>query len=302
MEENTKETSNYRLLFNNKERVEILALEELKQTNVAHLDIQRSRTTPVAHYELIEDLMRILTDAGQEPILDHIYATNQGGSTAIRNIEEQYGGVKNILQAWMLKKVTGKIFLPKLIKEETQCCIAFAYHDKGIDVAFGQDVRDCSNMCIYGSNILHTWGGRKDVDYKRLLEIFTQWSTKLDKMHEEDQRIIQSMMSISVTNEKMLWFIGKLHVLAIAANYGGKYVAPLNVTQVNELTKTILNQGEIHIFDEKEVVTLWRFYNAITFVMKAGQNDITTLLTDVTEIGNMMIEEFDIQPTIDVID
>ena len=297
----TEQVKEPRLLFNNKERVEILSLEELKRTNVAHLDLQRSRTTPVAHYELIDDLMHILTEAGQEPVLDHIYATNQGGSTAIRNIEEQYG-VKNILESWMLKKVTGKIFLPKLINEDKECCIAFAYHDKGIDVAFGENVHDCSNMCIYGSNILHTWGGKKDVDYKRLLEIFTQWSTKLDKMHEEDMRIIQSMMRIQVTSEKMLWFIGKLHVLAIASNAGGKNVAPLNVTQVNELSRTILNKGEIQLFEENEVVSLWRFYNAITFVMKAGQSDITTLLTDVTEIGNMMIEEFSIEPTIDVVD
>ena len=149
MQESPKESPKYRILFDKKERFEILTLEELTKTNIPHTDIQRSKTTPVAHYELIEDLMKVLRDAGQEPILDHIYVTNQGGSTALRNIEEQYGGIKNILESWILKKVTGKIMIPSLAGPDMQCCLAFAYHDKGIDVAFGHDIRDCFNMCIF---------------------------------------------------------------------------------------------------------------------------------------------------------
>jgi len=285
----------YRVLFNKKERFEVLTLDELHQVNIPLADIQRSRTTPVAHYELIEDLMRILTDAGQEPVLDHIYVTNQGGSTPLRNIEEQYGGIKNILPAWILKKITGKIFIPRLDDPEMKCCVAFAYHDKGIDVAFGHDVRDCSNMCIYGSNILHTWGKTQNVDYKRMLEIIADWSKNLDKMHERDLAIIKAMMTIKVTSDEMLRFIGKLLALANASNAGENVVAPLNVTQVSEMTRGLLNDEGIELFDSAEEVSLWRFFNAITFVMKVGSSDVTTLLTDVTEIGNMMIQEYAIQ-------
>lgn len=291
-----EETTNVpaiRLLFNNKERVETLTLDELKKTNIAHADLQRSRTTPVAHYELIDTLMVILTEAGQNPVLDVIYATNQGGSTALRNIEEQYGNQKNILQAWLLRKITGKIFVPRLETEEMKVSIAFAYHDKGIDVAFGHDVSVCSNMSIFGSHILHTYGQNQNVDYEKLIDTVKVWANNLDKMAEEDIIIINNMMATSITKEKAQEFLGKLLLLANAANMNKPVVAPLNVTQVSEVSRGLLN-SDYDIFGSTESYSLWNFYNDMTEVLKAGNSDISTLLTDVTEIGNMIVNEFDL--------
>lgn len=289
-----EETNNLpavRQLFNNKEKVESLTLEELKMTNVAWADMQRSRTTPVAHYELIEKLMNILTEAGQEPILDVIYVTNQGGSTPLRNIEEQYGNQKNILQAWLLRKVTGKIFVPRLETEDMKISIAFAYHDKGIDVAFGHDVKVCSNMSIFGSHILHTYGQNQNVDYEKMMDIIKEWAGKLDKMAEEDRIIIRNMMGTSITKERAQEFLGKLLILANASNMNKPVVSPLNVTQVSEVSRGLLN-SDFDILEAPDTYSLWKFYNDMTEVLKAGNSDITTLLTDVTEIGNMMVTEF----------
>lgn len=289
-----EETNNLpavRQLFNNKEKVESLTLEELKMTNVAWADMQRSRTTPVAHYELIEKLMNILTEAGQEPILDVIYVTNQGGSTPLRNIEEQYGNQKNILQAWLLRKVTGKIFVPRLETEDMKISIAFAYHDKGIDVAFGHDVKVCSNMSIFGSHILHTYGQNQNVDYEKMMDIIKEWAGKLDKMAEEDRIIIRNMMGTSITKERAQEFLGKLLILANASNMNKPVVSPLNVTQVSEVSRGLLN-SDFDILEAPDTYSLWKFYNNMTEVLKAGNSDITTLLTDVTEIGNMMVTEF----------
>lgn len=295
-----EETNNLpvRQLFNNKEKVEILNLEELKKTNIAWADLQRSKTTPVAHYELIQQLMTILTEAGQAPILDHIYVTNQAGSTPLRNIEEQYGNVKNILQAWLLRKVTGKIFIPRLDTNEMQCSIAFAYHDKGIDVAFGHDVKDCSNMSIFGSNILHTYGQNQNVDYQKMLDIIKDWAGNLDAMHERDLAIINHMVQVSITKERAQEFLGKLNLLANAANMNKPVVAPLNVTQVNEVSRGLVGNKDFDILCSEDTYSLWKFYNDMTEVCKPGNNDITTLLTDVTEIGNMIVKEFKIDVTV----
>lgn len=286
-----------RQLFDKKEKYETLTLSELKKTNIAWADLERSKTTPVAHYELIDKIMDVLTKAGQEPILEHIYATNQAGSTPMRNLEEQYGGVKNILQAWLLRKITGKIYIPRLDHPELRSCIAFSYHDKGIDVAFGQDVRDCTNMSIFGSHILHTWGAGQNTDYKILMETLEKWAANFDKMTEEDRYVIREMQKIKITSERMHQFVGKLLLLANASNSGMKSaIAPVNVSQCSEISKGILMGGQIFIPGMER--SLWDFYNDITFVMKANrdtsQSDITSLLTDVSELGNMMMHEFGI--------
>ena len=293
--------SEIKKLFNNKEKFEIVTLEDLKRTNVAWADMQRSKTTPVAHYELIDSLQQILKDAGQEPELDHIYVTNQGGSTALRNIEEQHGE-KNILEAWLLRKVTGKIKLPNLMDGESGCAIAFAYHDKGIDVSFGQNVHDCSNMCIFGSNVLHTYGKYQNVNYEKMLSIVNDWAQNAEQLRKNDLALIQSMKMITVTSEQMLQFTGKLLVLANAVNMGKKAVAPLNVTSVSEVVRGLLKDNE-EVFRSGNTLTLWQFYNYMTAIMKADHNqDITTLLTDIVNLGNMMVHEFSVQPTIDIVD
>jgi len=279
-----------RQLFMNNERVEILTLSELKQT-INAIDFGKvSKTRPVSHFTLIDDIMKILTDAGHEPVLDHIYCAKSSGTKIVPKVEEQFK-LERIIDAWIIDKVTGKIMIPRLSNAEVQCCIAFAYHDKGIDVAFGTDVRDCANMCIYGSNIMHTYGSKKDVNYERMLSVLTEWSHNFESMFNRNLMIADRMSKINVSGFEMLRFLGKLSVLAVSANLGLKVVAPLNVTQVGEVTKgIILKKGEK--FYEGPDCTLWDFYNFMTYVMKADKADITTLLTDIASLGNMMISEY----------
>jgi hypothetical protein len=118
-------------------------------------------------------------------------------------------------------------------------------------------------------------------------------------MAEEDIIIIKNMMATSITKEKAQEFLGKLLLLANAANMNKPVVSPLNVTQVSEVSKGLLS-SDYDIFNATGEYSLWNFYNDMTAVCKAGNNDITTLLTDVTEIGNMMVKEFNLSnvPTI----
>jgi len=291
------ETTTNRQLFV-KERVEVLTLEELKRTVNARDIGTQSRTRPVAHFQFIEDIMKILTDAGQMPQLDHIYCAKSSGTKIIPRIEESMQ-MEKVLEAWILDKVTGKIMIPALSDEMVQCCIAFSYHDKGLDLAFGTDVRDCTNMCIYGSNILHTYGSKKDVNYERMMQVLKEWSTRLPEMHRNDMEIIGKMMKVNVTGWEMVRFLGKLMVLAVESNMGMKVVAPLNVTQVGEVTRGVITKkGEK--FYEGPDCTLWEFYNFMTFVMKGDKADITTLLTDIASLGNMMCKEYKIVSTADI--
>jgi hypothetical protein len=242
--------------------------------------------------------MKILTDAGQMPQLDHIYCAKSSGTKIIPRIEESMQ-MEKVLEAWILDKVTGKIMIPALSDEMVQCCIAFSYHDKGLDLAFGTDVRDCTNMCIYGSNILHTYGSKKDVNYERMMQVLKEWSTRLPEMHRNDMEIIGKMMKVNVTGWEMVRFLGKLMVLAVESNMGMKVVAPLNVTQVGEVTRGVITKkGEK--FYEGPDCTLWEFYNFMTFVMKGDKADITTLLTDIASLGNMMCKEYKIVSTADI--
>jgi len=282
-----------RCLFIDDKKVEILNLEELKRT-VNAIDMGRqTKTRPVSHFKFIEDILSILNESGHKTFIDHIYCAKSAGTKIIPKIEEQYG-VAKILEAWILDRITGKIMISTLSNEEVQCCIAFSYHDKGLDLAFGTDVRDCTNMCIYGSNILHTYGSKKDVNYERIMQVLKEWSGRFDSMYLRDLEITQKMKEVTVTSGDMLKFIGKLTVLAVKANIPGmKVVAPLNITQVNEVVRGILAKKGDKFYEGPDC-TLWEFYNFMTFCKKGDTSDITTLLIDIADLGNMVITEFNV--------
>lgn len=183
--------------------------------------------------------------------------------------------------------------LPSLHNHNTSACIAFSYHDKGIDVAFGQNVHDCSNMCIYGSNLMSTYGTNKNVDYDKLLTSFTQWCSQLEAMSEKDLAIINAMQSKKITGKDMVNFIGKMEIAAVAANIGLKNIAPMNVTQVGAVTQSLLKKDN-NIFREDNEGTLWDFYNNFTAVLKGDKSDIVSLLTDTRNIGDLILSAFEI--------
>ena len=273
-------------------KTEVITLPELKRTVNAEDIGGLSRTRPVPHFKLIDDLNSILTEAGQAPVLDHMYIGRSQGTKLIKQIEQQHG-VEKVLDAWLLDRLTGKIMLPSLSNKTTGAAIAFSYHDKGIDVAFGQDVHDCSNMCIFGSNLMSTYGSGKNVDYDKMLTSFKQWCTQLEAMSEADIAIINAMQSKTITGTDMVNFIGKMEIAAVAANIGIKQIAPLNVTQVGEVTKGLLRKDN-KMFHEDNKSTLWDFYNNFTYVLKGDKSDIITLLTDVKNVGELILSSFSI--------
>jgi hypothetical protein len=172
--------------------------------------------------------------------------------------------------------------------------IAFSYHDKGIDVAFGQNVHDCSNMCIYGSNLMTTYGANKNVDYDKMLTSFAQWCTQLEAMTESDLKVIKQLQDTIINGKDMVNFIGKIEIAAVAANMGIKTIAPLGVSQVSEVTRGLL-QKDNNIFREDREQSLWDFYNAFTYVLKGDKSDIVTLLSDTRNIGELILSAFNIE-------
>jgi hypothetical protein len=286
-----EETAKRVLFVENK--VEVLTLPELKRTINAEDIGGLRRTAPVPHFKLIDDLNDILTKAGQAPVVENIYIGKSPGTKLIKQVEQQHG-IEKVLDAWLLDRITGKISLPSLSKPDMTSVIAFSYHDKGIDVAFGQNVHDCSNMCIYGSNLMSTYGANKNVDYDKMLTAFSQWCTQLEAMSERDMAIIERLQSTQISGKDMVNFIGKMEIAAVAANIGIKTMAPLNVTQVGEVTKSLLHK-EPTMFHEDTRTTLWEFYNNFTYVLKADKSDIVSLLTDTRNIGELILDAFKVE-------
>lgn len=280
-----------RKLFTDNSKTEIISLEELKRTINAEDIGGLSRTRPVTHFSFIDSLLTEVRTVNASAEVQNIYIGKSPGTKLIKQVEAQYG--EKALDAWLLDRITGKISLVGIEGADYKPVIAFSYHDKGLEIAYGQDVNDCSNLCIYGSNRMFTYGSGKNVDYDKMLTSFKQWCTVLPAMAEADAKIINKMREAIVTGPEMVRTIGKMLIIANAANMGKRVVAPLNVTQVSDITRGLLKKDE-HIFADHSATTLWNFYNAMTYVMKPERSDMVTLLEDVNNISNMFVDQFNL--------
>jgi calcineurin-like phosphoesterase family protein len=119
-----------------------------------------------------------------------------------------------------------------------------------------------------------------------MLDAFSNWASKMEQMSEVDKAIIREMQTTYRSGRDIVEFIGKLMVAANAANIGKKIIAPLNVSQINEVIQGILRSKE-QIFLPNNKVSVWEFYNTLTNVLKGNKSDIVTLLADTNNISNM---------------
>mgnify|MGYP001595893207 CR=1 FL=1 len=280
-----------RKLFTDNNKTETISLSELKRTINAEDIGGLSRTRPVTHFSFIDTLLAEVQTVNPTAEVNNIYIGKSPGTKLIKQVEAQFG--EKALDAWLLDRITGKITLLDKNDMDYHPVIAFSYHDKGLEIAYGQNVNDCANLCIFGSNRMFTYGSGKNVDYDKMVTSFKQWCTILPAMAEEDARIINKMREITVTGPDMVKTIGKLLIIANAANMGKRVVAPLNVTQVSDVTRGLLKKDE-QMFADHSSCSLWDFYNAMTYVIKPERSDMVTLLEDVNNISNMFVEQFNL--------
>ena len=113
----------------------------------------------IYHYQLIETLLEELAKAGFSPEVDEIFAANnrdryRPGVSIDERIANERG--ENAFEAFTLRRVYANVKCCEMDKEGMHMNMAIAYHQLGIQVAFGPLVRICHNQTILGAKDVFT--------------------------------------------------------------------------------------------------------------------------------------------------
>lgn len=277
--------------------VQTLELEQLKKT-VTTVDIggHMPSTRPVNHFDMIEQVMNIFDKTPFGAKIDKITAvsgTKEKYAKRIPKLQAIHGDYN--VEAVMLDRLVVSILFDNLKGKTTGSAIALSYTDKGIQVSYGQNVWACDNMCIFGQNMLTTFGNNK-TSYENILQIMNGWAGKLQAKHDFDINILSQMRETEVSPEAVINMIGKLSINANAFNIGKDVFAPLNVSQVNELARSAYK--EVFESDRIAPANVFELYNLGTEMLKPDRVDTPVLLTSVRDFGQFIMDEFKISSEI----
>lgn len=269
-----------------KEPTEVLTLDELKLT-------ESDQEVEVEHWKFIEDALEILDKKGYSANLEEIYvnkyvSAGNKGAIALKGKTAQYG--EGNIQTWLLRRALTLVKINEFMGIDMSYSLALNYLQDGYQIAIGNQVHICKNMCIYGGNIFQTYGhGRgQNKPYKTVLDHISGWVAMLPEKVEEDGHVIAKMQETKFDHSKNHQFFGGLMEMALTNPN-----APMYQTEVVDFQREYLGKAGNNPEKLQEAMpTLWDFYNVGTSILRADKTDTKRLLNSNNWFSNFMVKEF----------
>ena len=287
--------------------VQALTLEELKET-IDERNIGGNPVSGIVHHVLLERLKEMLEQNDLPYEMMPVYATSGGASafpgvTKFPVVESQFG--KGSLQAHVLRRLITGFNIMRGETEETTQSIAVAYHQQGIQVAFGPNVKICRNQCIYGSrNRFQTYGDDK-MSVERLFQIVTEWIHNYDAIRSRDLAILENMKKLMLNYENVCDIVGELTLKRLAKDslhIASEFI--LQQDQISKLSSKYLEylKGGSKGLDFSRGIILYDFYNMITEMYKPEHTDLPNIIGRNHLLGDYLIDKFELAKDVEEVE
>ena len=227
---------------------------------------------------------------------------------AANNNSKQYPGVSILPQveaihgtgapeAHILRRVYTTINIHDQEDDELTTNIAIAYHQDGVQVAFGTTVKICRNLTILGADqIVSNYGSHK-LSNDLIFQSVDNWLLNFGDYKERDYRIINAMKEIQTTRADVFRLIGMLTAIRVSFDNSigdvrerlGNY--PLNQAQISIFTENYLRETETRGNDN---LSLWDVYNLGTHIYKPATTEIPNIIPQTAVLFDVLNDTFKI--------
>lgn len=285
-----------------KAKVQTLSLDQLARTHKEN-DIYGKPLRGIYHYDLLHQIIGMCNAQNYEvEVYDLFAAQNKDRSTPgvvlLPQVEAQYG--ERAFEAHILRRVFANIRITDFDDEEKTTNLAVAFHQKGIQVGFGNMVKICHNQTMlcadkYIATYSERGKGRGEaITIPQVLDVVKSWLVDARKIIVTEREKIERMKEIEVGAQQALLLIGML--TAIRVKCDSAYLAikenrvyPLNQAQITKFTESLLLK-----YHESAHLSAWDLYNAATDLYKADSMDIPALMPQNRAMVQFLNEQFNI--------
>lgn len=262
-------------------KIQDVDLETLQATYKEN-DVFGRPLRDIYHYQVINNILESCAKNGLKYDIQDIFAAN--------NNSKQYPGVSmlpqvaaihgaNAPEAHILRRVYSTIRIHDGETDELTTNIAIAYHQEGLQVAFGTTVKICRNLCILGAEKIVSNYGAGKIPNDRIFETVDNWLRDFGNYQERDLRLIEKMRSIICNKSDALQLIGMLTAIRVSFdNNIGTVKEQLNNYPLNQAQISIYTESYLRFAEVNETVTLWDMYNIGTKIYKPHSTEIPNIL------------------------
>lgn len=297
----TIETNNQFFDFE-KAKVQTLTLNQLERTHKEN-DVYGNPLRGIYHYQLLNQVIELCKEQNYGVEVYDLFAAqnkdrNTPGVVLLPQVEQQFG--TRAVEAHILRRVFANIRLTDFDDADNTTNLAVAFHQKGIQVGFGNMVKICHNQCMLSpTHYVATYSERgtgrgNGVEIPEVIETVRGWLMDARHAIESERERIERMKNVECDADTIFRIIGMLTALRVKADTSNKAIKenrtyPLNSAQINKFTEDLLIR-----YDEEQRVTVWDMYNAATDLYKANTMDIPALLPQNRAMMNFLNIQFNL--------
>lgn len=297
----TIETNNQFFDFE-KAKVQTLNLQQLERTHKEN-DVYGNPLRGIYHYQLLNQVIELCKEQNYGVEVYDLFAAqnkdrNTPGVVLLPQVEQQFG--TRAVEAHILRRVFANIRLTDFDDEENTTNLAVAFHQKGIQVGFGNMVKICHNQCMLSpTHYVATYSERgtgrgNGVEIPEVLETVRGWLMDARHAIESERERIERMKNVECDADTIFRIIGMLTALRVKCDTSNKSIKeartyPLNQAQISKFTEDLL----VRYHDEQRV-TVWDMYNVATDMYKANTMDIPALLPQNRAMVSFLQETFNV--------
>ena len=133
-------------------KVQTLTLDQLARTQLEK-DVYGHPLRGIYHFALTNQILDLCKEQGYNTEVYDLFAAQNKerqtpGVVLIPELEKQYG--ERATEAHLLRRVFANIRITDFDDDAHTTCLAVAFHQKGIQVGFGNNVKICHNQCMLG--------------------------------------------------------------------------------------------------------------------------------------------------------
>lgn len=248
----------------------------------------------IEHTELIDRIGSITSKYNAK--LNPIIVSNAGpsktpGISVLPYVESQKG--KGAIEAHIFRRLIGG-FEIETDNKEWNTKIAYSFHQGGIELAIGANVRVCSNLSIFGyENMVST----KNVPIDKMFEIVSDWITKYEEKLNQFEVTMKKLKENTFSLDKYFQFVGLLSAIRVEKD------SSVIKNYINDAKVYGLNQGQINKFTEKALIeysivdnnsiSAYDIYNIGTNLHKSEHMEISNIIPQNVEFGSTILNFID---------
>jgi len=267
-----------------KQKVQVLTLDQLKRTQ-DEKDIQGNPLMGMFHHQLIDEVTGLCQEHGYKTEIYDLFAAQNRerrspGVTIVKSIAEEKG--ERAIEAHVLRRVYANIRIKDFDTDVYTTNLAISYHQRGIQVGFGPNVKICHNQCMLGAErYVATYSGKGMGDRFKLDEVMETvkgWLVDAKTLIDKDMKVIETMKRRKIAADEMFTLIGMLTAYRVACDSTNQQIRlnktyPLSQTQICRVTEDMLVR-----YKQNQEVTAWDLYDSATHLYKPTSTDIPQIL------------------------